>query len=783
MLMILEHLEGVELLECLVINSVSVINYCQDKLFAAIRGNKKLQHLDISNCNLTESAITNIAKAMSNVQNSLNYLNLSHNSISNTAAIKLASVLKKTSSLKHLDLSSTKLQTQGIIDIAQSLKDNACLKTFYINNCTITNEATQAIVSCVLNKVTSLEGVEFSNCKLEESSLLCITYALSKISTLNSLNVSLNKVTGVIASSLATVITNNAGISCLKLSLNSLDEKATIDIFLSCKILSKLICVDINFSHFSALLSEDSDYYTIFDFIHNIAISDFVNYTHEIGRRAIKQIRQLTLSNCTYVGMFYALVSLSSLEYLDVNSSTIPSTAISATVSNNTKLKHINFSNCSVQDGRFHEIAEAMSTLVLLRYLNVSGIKIDDTSASFVSAVIANNPEIYHLDLSKCQLHHNGLLRIIRQLKHLNLSYLDVSYNYIPDEAAKVLFDTFSNGIELVHMCLNHCNLYEQSFLLIAKSLATMTSLRHLDLSGNTFDVQIAHAICNCTANNHNLEYFDISHCAISENEMQMVLASMRGLNFLRYLNVSCCEINQSAIDDLVDVIDSNREIEHIDISNCQMEENSMLKILHPLLQMHTLRYVNLESNMISNIFCIGQPENPVNSTAQLVGIISNNTLLEYYNLSYCDYPTSQLRHMLKALSELCNLKYFNIANNVKSEEVAVDIASVINNNQSLEILDVSNCGMREDSISIVVDAISQAMCLTSLNLSSNMIPYSASLLLASFLEINNVTEFDIVHCYLIENEEEDGLFNVLSALKNSNCLKHLNLGSNQDSR
>jgi len=780
MITILKALGNSNSLRKLVINSINAVNNCPEELYSVVAGNTDLEYLKISNCNLMESTITKIAEAMSNVQNSLGYLNLSHNSISDTAAMKLASVLRKTISLKHLDLSSTTLQTQGVIGIAQSLKDNACLKTFCINNCTITNEATVDIVSCVLNKLTSLECVELSNCKLEESLMLCITNALSKISTLNSLDLSLNKINGVIASSIATVITNNAGISHLKLSLNSLDEKAAIDIFLSCKILSNLMCVDINFSHFSALLSDDSDYYTIFDFIHNIAISDFVDYTHEIGKRTVKQIRQLTLSNCKCIGMFYTLVLLSSLEYLDVNSSTVPSTAISATISKNTKLKHINFSKCSVQDYRFHEIAEAMSTLVLLKYLNVSGIKMNDTSASFISAVIANNPEIYHLDLSKCQLHHNGLLRIIRQLKCSHLSYLDVSYNYITEEAAKVLFDTFSNGIELIHLCLSHCNLYEQSFLLIAKSLAMMTTLRHLDLSGNTIDIQIAHAISNCTANNHNLEYFDISHCAISENEMQIIVASMKEINFLRHLNISCCEINQFVVDDLVAVINSNRELEHLDISNCHVEEDGMLKILQPLLQMHTLRYVNLESNMISNIFCTEQPENPLNSTAQLVGIISNNALLEYYNLSYCGFPTSQLRHMLKALSELCNLKYFNIANNVKSEEVVVNIASVIKNNRSLEILDISNCGMREDSISIVVDAISQAMCLKSINVSSNMMSYSASLLLASYLEINNVTELDLAHCYLTEDEEEDGLFNVISVLKNCNCFKHLNLGSNK---
>ena len=72
-----------------------------------------------------------------------------------------------------------------------------------------------------------------------------------------------------------------------------------------------------------------------------------------------KQLTHLTLSNCSHKKMFSVLAALSSLEHLDVNSSSIPFAAISSTIENNTSLKHINISNCFLCEYMFHIIVKA----------------------------------------------------------------------------------------------------------------------------------------------------------------------------------------------------------------------------------------------------------------------------------------------------------------------------------------------------------------------------------------------------------------------------------------
>jgi len=134
----------------------------------------------------------------------------------------------------------------------------------------------------------------------------------------------------------------------------------------------------------------------------------------------------------------------------------------------------------------------------------------------------------------------------------------------------------------------------------------------------------------------------------------------------------------------------------------------------------------------------------------------------------------STVNQTLKALSRSTNLQYFNTLDNFEVDEVAVEIASVVYNNKSLEVLDASNYGMKEEHITILIEALADTRHLTSINLNLNKVPYNASLLLASFFKTNNAIEYlDLSHCYLTVHEEEDGLLIVISALNGIDELKH----------
>ena len=90
----------------------------------------------------------------------------------------------------------------------------------------------------------------------------------------------------------------------------------------------------------------------------------------------------------------------------------------------------------------------------------------------------------------------------------------------------------------------------------------------------------------------------------------------------------------------------------------------------------------------------------------------------DIFEISTCliaDY----LDQNLQALPQLLvDYQYFNISNNIITDEDAVGVASVFINNTSLEHLYMSNCGMREDSIKKVSEELVLSTSLKSLDLS-----------------------------------------------------------------
>ena len=75
---------------------------------------------------------------------------------------------------------------------------------------------------------------------------------LTYTSSLNTLDLSMNKITDITAATLAKTINKNQKIKCLKLSMRGLNERSVIEVLSSCKVLKQLVQVDLNFAHLSA---------------------------------------------------------------------------------------------------------------------------------------------------------------------------------------------------------------------------------------------------------------------------------------------------------------------------------------------------------------------------------------------------------------------------------------------------------------------------------------------------------------------------------------------------
>ena len=852
LLIVLQELENIYSLRSFTINSINILgNTCADHIAHIIASNKSLENVEIANCNLKETAIVQISKSIKTA-NSLLYLDLSNNIISNVAAGKLASALNEITTLKHLDLSGTKLQESDIIGIMQGLS-NCRLQYLLLNNCNITKSVATEIALCVPVNFTSLVSLELSNCKLVEVSLLCILEALTSLSSLCKLNLSYNIITEMVAVKLAKVITNNPTIT--NISLTPSDSSIT-KVMSSCTTLSALKCIDFKFLINSIKFSKLAK-----DCLENILFMVKIDYVDDeyasIGKD-VREISHWTYTNCSNREMFNCLESLSSLHHLDVNTSTITYNVISNTIKNNIGLKYINISNCCWQEScstvtaedtiyveiivgddidTFYVIAKSLSSLQQIEYLDISGNKITNKIARAIGTTIHNNKRLQHLNLSNCQLQTTGFLTILNALSSVNnLSYLDVSYNHFSNEVSKLFTGVIKSNRKLVQLNLSNCKLIEGEFLngILPQHLV---HTRHLNFSRNILSCKIISALGLIIISNANLQWFDISHCKLSEEGMKTITSCLKMINSLKHLNISCCAIHSSSADDLAAALSCNRGLEHLNLADCQVQEMSIIKILQELAKNSTLKYLNLKSNLLcAPISSSSHKYQYVSSKAimELVGVVNNNMSLEYINLSNCGLLISEVTDIVAALSGLSHLQYIDISHSIITDEATVGISSVITNNPSLEHFCMSNCSMKEDVVEKVTKAlvfsrslhtldlggncmnelaaknvsttISNSQLLEHLNLSScsqncfnfydtmfdhfknlkyyikyldlgsNPINYHGARDLASFFCESFVIEYiDFSNC----NLSEFSLLKILSSLQAIRSLRHLNLGTN----
>jgi len=257
LLIIFQALSKVNILRCLILNSINIdTKICADSVISIIENDTNLEHLEISRCSLIMSEIANVIGSF----NSLKYLSLSKSIISNAAARKLRSSLKALNTLKQLDLSSTTLQNSAFIDVMQGLS-NTSLEYLSLNNCNISSVVATKISSCVIINSSSLQHLELCNCKMEEESLICIIKALANITSLRNLNLYLNTITEAAAIYLSKVLQKNQSITSLNLTMLG---TSIVNVASSCKALSSLKCINLNFpsvntefSYFAKFCLED----------------------------------------------------------------------------------------------------------------------------------------------------------------------------------------------------------------------------------------------------------------------------------------------------------------------------------------------------------------------------------------------------------------------------------------------------------------------------------------------------------------------------------------------
>ncbi|CAF1115778.1 unnamed protein product [Didymodactylos carnosus] len=127
----------------------------------ALKINKTLTELYISNSNISNEGVASIAGALK-ISNTLTRLNIADNNILNEGATAIAHALTINKTLTRLSISKNNISNEGATSIADALKINKTWTDLYISDNNISNEGAASIVDTLkINK--TLTDLDISN--------------------------------------------------------------------------------------------------------------------------------------------------------------------------------------------------------------------------------------------------------------------------------------------------------------------------------------------------------------------------------------------------------------------------------------------------------------------------------------------------------------------------------------------------------------------------------------------------------------------------------------------
>ena len=504
-MVIVQALQVKSSLKFLYAYGINITSTVSEELSSVIDHNRSLKELSLSN-NYLENGLIQIAESCSGLAN-LKLLELSHNCISPTQVVKLASIVSKCNSLEALSLG-------GIcFSVDESLYLNVCRIRNQLPE-QLSNSSTQGMLldKCLYEllrmKKCQLSSLHYDRLswiyqywyvyisyqhkdkfnqwsntdydlitqeakqKLSQIDSKVMMSSLQIIGTLKVINLENNNINEDAATELAGHLRFNNTLEQLWLRGNELYDKGASVVLQSLHNLSTLLILDLSFNHLS---SESAD---------GIAVV--------IGNNCSLQQLWLDGNDLLTRGVVIiasALKKLSSLRILSLGSNGITDDAaeeISNVITSNVLLVDLLLGNNQLKAMGVCKIALAIRKLLILRKLDLSNNHITPDATEELAVTLANCTNLQELFLNDNMLGTEGTIKIANALKCINsLQVLTLSDNNINESAADAIVDVLKNNISLKIVLIGKNDLQTIGVNLIVQTAKNITTLQLLDISDN----------------------------------------------------------------------------------------------------------------------------------------------------------------------------------------------------------------------------------------------------------------------------------------------------------
>ena len=702
---ILRSLSNISSLEALDLQGCELNETTAKFIASVVLNNKRLKALCLQNNNIT-NGMALVVKAFQNIK-SLKLLELGNNGIPEEVCKELALVIDSNTHLEQLWLQGNKLHASAST-ILQSLSHISNVRALNMDNNQIGERGGEVLASVIIRNI-GLKELHFASNNLHKS-FIKISQALQNISTLTSLDLSDNNIPWGAGSEVAAVIQSNNSLKQLKLHSNNLRSSIVVILEALSK-LSTLELLDLHSSHLTAVASNGLHNVIV----NNMGLQSLCINDNNIGRgliiilKALKSISSLTelnISNNNFMNdMMIALrvtnkvrmflesfckcshysnsseilflkklcivskshTMISIVEEAEIN--------LASTLQSNPRLNVLHVDNGCLSEVPKH-FTKALKYVNSIKTLDLNNFSLSTEIVSELASSIKS-----YTCLEEIFMHNSNLkLSVIILSEALTtistLKVLDLQSNGLTEETGESLASVISNNLALETLFLDNNNIGVGA-LKIAKALQNIKCLRLLGLSSNSLPKDIVHKLSTAIKSNSYLQLLTLSSNDLRSSAI-VILQSLSSIATLKVLNINNNHIGEEAGEALASVIIHNTGMEKLYLSDNNLGYG-ILKVAKALQHITSLKLLDLGNNNI-----------PKEVSGEIALAIKSNGRLENLSLNNNNLESSAIA-ILQALGAISTLNGLAINGNQITKDAGEALASVVIHNTGIANLHLSD--------------------------------------------------------------------------------------------
>ena len=462
-------------------------------------------------------------------------------------------------------------------------------------------------------------------------------------------------------------------------------------------------------------------------------------------------------------------------------------------IANNPSLKIVNLRNNKLQSLGVKALSEGFGSICHLKLLALNGNQIDEEAADDIASVINKNLEIEKLLLYNNALKSEGVSKICQALKyHSCLQVFRIGHNYFHEEAADDIAEVINHNPKLKIVDIGGNRLLTRGIMKIAKNLEKATNLHKLSLNESyiTYTKKATTSIGRVVKSNTSLKALHLDNNNLSVSDISMIAESINELTGLKELTVNN---TGCTADHITTMISNNLLLETLDIGDNQLKSEGIRNVSKALIKLNRLKVLGLYGNEITD-----------DAAGDIADVIYNLPLLEKLLLNNNTFGVVGIQTICKSLQQNRTLKLLQLINVGITEEVADDIAAVIDGNPLLQCIYLESNRLQNSGANVILGSLSNKKHIKALSLASNNISEIPVNKLLQFITNNELDElllnnnsigttgvFDICKCikdnintlrvfsFADTNVSDEATDAIISVIESNNALEKISVDGN----